>query len=332
VAGSVRSRDRYIGFVCLEVRSAPAGSADLDAIVGNIWTGRIIDDGSSSGSGKPGKRVAPTANVRIESDDGSETLTIGHRPSSGPTAGTTILLAGIDYCEFGVCPICIEEDRTSREHEPQSALGGQVRTLTCRRCNNLPRSRVEADLTDWCFKTWRNARVSNPKVLGRRRIPQLHVRQDGAGQFVLVPNGPVDPVVREMLAARLIQFEGHPPNPRRYRLAALKTRIPGRLSSPARDSHQRPCAADSRRPARSPRCNQTRRATRQCHSQLGRHGTQLRHATRAAAGVDEYAQPRFERLLRGVDFAGWDDGRPMGARPVAGLRSLWARSAIDRSG
>jgi hypothetical protein len=33
-----------------------------------------------------------------------------------------------------------------------------------------------------------------------------------------------------------------------------------------------------------------------------------------------------------VDFAGWDDGRPMGARPVAGLRSLWARSAIDRSG
>jgi hypothetical protein len=64
--------------------------------------------------------------------------------------------------------------------------------------------------------------VVNPQVLGKRRVAELLYRQTDDGQFVLVPAKPIDPAVRDMLAAGLLQIEGPPPDPRRYCLAALK--------------------------------------------------------------------------------------------------------------
>jgi hypothetical protein len=187
-----------------------------------VWSGRIVDDGSTPNASSRRKGVAPAAYLRIEAEDGSEGLTVGHQPPTNQSADRAVLVSEISYGGFLRCPICLDPTVTSREHVPQSSLGGQVRTSTCQRCNNLLGTRVEADLTDWCFNTWRNVRVDNPEVLGKRRIPALHYRQDETGKFALVATGPVEPAVSDMLAAGLIRLEVRPPQPRRYRLAALK--------------------------------------------------------------------------------------------------------------
>jgi hypothetical protein len=187
-----------------------------------VWTARVIEDDTAAKAIGSRKGVAPVSGLRIEAEDGSATLAISHAPPEGEPAVTATLLDEIGYFEFDQCPICLTADPTSREHVPQSGLGGQVKTLTCHTCNHLLGSRVEAELADWCFNIWRNLRVANPQVLGKRRVAELLYRQTDDGQFVLIPAKPIDPAVRDMLAAGLLQIEGPPPDPRRYCLAALK--------------------------------------------------------------------------------------------------------------
>lgn len=187
-----------------------------------MWEGRIVDDGyKSNAAGRP-KGVAPVARLRVESVTEAQSLDISHRPQPGQPARQATILYEIGHYEFPRCPICLDPTPTSREHVPQSALGGHIRTVTCHPCNNLLGSRVEADLTDWTFNTWRNVRVSNPEILGKRRVPELHYRQVDNGDFALIAAGRIDTVVSDMLAAGLIHLEVQPPQPRRYRLAALK--------------------------------------------------------------------------------------------------------------
>jgi hypothetical protein len=132
------------------------------------------------------------------------------------------LVRDIGPFQFDECPICLAPGPSSREHVPPASLGGEVRTRVCERCNNELGSRIEVSLLDWRDGAVRNARVAADNVPGRRRVERMLYRTAGAGEFVLVPDGRVDGSFRDMLASGEFRYAFAPPEPARYRLAALK--------------------------------------------------------------------------------------------------------------
>jgi hypothetical protein len=96
-----------------------------------------------------------------------------------------------------------------------------VKTLTCARCNNQL-GRFEAELTRWCFGELGAVRAEADVVVGKRRIPQVLLRWTDTGQYVLIVDERADPALRDMLRSGQFSLHISPPDPRRYRIAALK--------------------------------------------------------------------------------------------------------------
>ncbi len=150
-------------------------------------------------------------------------LSVVHRPRGEPDSYRLRNVIPIEYVAFDRCPICLEPNPTSREHVPQGAIGGRVMTKTCPSCNNDLGSRVEDELTDWYFDAVGRVRLANEDVVpGRRKIPRVLIRSTTADEFVLLVMGAIDDGVRQMLIAGQFEAEFAPPDPERYRIAALK--------------------------------------------------------------------------------------------------------------
>lgn len=81
-------------------------------------------------------------------------------------------------------------------------------------------TRVEDELTKWCFAALPNIRAEGPGVEGRRRVRSTHLRWSDKG-FVLVVEG-ADPAVKDMLTSGQITLDMLLPDRNRYQLAALK--------------------------------------------------------------------------------------------------------------
>jgi hypothetical protein len=196
-----------------------AGDSAADGYCRPMWSGTIREDGED-----PRRRGTPPAyRLLIEPEGGNgRQLSIRHgQPNRADDAKATFV-AEIPYREFAECPICREPGLASREHVPQGSIGGQVRTLTCSRCNNGLGSRLEAEFTDWCFDRLVHVGAEGGAVPGRRRIPRVYRRWTDEGQFLWVLDGQVDPVVREMLRDGGLSMFFRLPDPSRWRLAALK--------------------------------------------------------------------------------------------------------------
>ena len=184
------------------------------------WQGTITSSGRP-GEDRAGKGAVPARRVRVEGPEG-QALEFGHGPPPGAQAVRVRSVRNIGFHRFDVCPICLAGEPGTREHVPPSSLGGAVATLVCARCNNELGSRIEVALLDWRDGAVRGARASGGDVPGRRKIARLLNRATPDGRFVLVPDGRTDPTVRDMLAAGEVELTISPPDPRRYRLAALK--------------------------------------------------------------------------------------------------------------
>jgi hypothetical protein len=183
-----------------------------------VWIGKIEHPaaGAAVSKGTP-----PVSSLRITSEAGSEApLDIGlQRDADGQV--TAEVGRDIDFVRFPVCPICLTGDPDTREHVPHGAIGGQVKTLTCARCNNQL-GRFEAELTRWCFGELGSVRAEADVVVGKRRILQVLLRWTDGGEFVLIVDERADPAFRDMLRSGQFSMFISPPDPRRYRIAALK--------------------------------------------------------------------------------------------------------------
>lgn len=149
-------------------------------------------------------------------------LEFEHLPAEGSAAVRLDVVREIGFFRFDVCPICLAPDPTTREHVPPASLGGFVATLVCQRCNNELGSRIEVDLLDWRDGAVRGARVAADALPGQRRIERLLRRTTSDGEFVLIPDGRYEPRLSEMIGSGQFQLIFQPPDPARYRLAALK--------------------------------------------------------------------------------------------------------------
>src|SRR3954451_4231347 len=89
-------------------------------------------------------------------------------------------------------------------------------------CTNGLGSRVEAELIDWRDDALRHARTVSEEVLGARKLPRLLRRRTPDGRFVLMVDGPLHPDVKLMLQGQDFALQFTPPDPNRYKLAALK--------------------------------------------------------------------------------------------------------------
>lgn len=164
----------------------------------------------------------PLSNFRVD-ELGIE---VRHAPSEADVRIDAKVLAEIGYHEFDRCPICLAPGPTDREHLPPESMGGIVRTRTCVRCNNQLGSRVEDQLRSWYEDELRQSSFSSPEsgVPGRRAARRVFYRTTPTGEFVLsVMANKADPNIRQMLKhGKVVEYEYVPPDPRRYRIAALK--------------------------------------------------------------------------------------------------------------
>ena len=156
----------------------------------------------------------------MRGDDG-ELLEVVHAPHEGSTDHRFHIVRKIEGHYFDRCPICLSPEPTSAEHLPPAALGGRSMTRTCTRCNNDLR-RVEAELTDWRDNAFRHTTATSDAIVGARKLPRLLRRQTADGRFALVIDGPMHPDAEPMLKGPEFALQFVPPNPRLYKLAALK--------------------------------------------------------------------------------------------------------------
>lgn len=97
------------------------------------------------------------------------------RPHAFEAQVKTVLT--LDRVDFDWCPICLEPEPATGEHVPQSGLGGDVKTVTCRDCNSGLGSRIEASLLDWYHDALVDVRISCESISGqmqeRKGIPPI---------------------------------------------------------------------------------------------------------------------------------------------------------------
>jgi hypothetical protein len=156
----------------------------------------------------------------VRGDDG-ELLEVVHAPHAGSTDHRFQIVRGIEVHYFDRCPICLSPEPTSAEHLPPGALGGRSMTRTCTRCNN-DLGRVEAELTDWRDNAFRHTTATADGIVGARKLPRLLHRRTADGKFALIIDGPMHPDAEPMLKGPEFALQFVPPNPRLYKLAALK--------------------------------------------------------------------------------------------------------------
>jgi hypothetical protein len=188
---------------------------------GGAWQGVVADDSASLLTARPPKGRVPAGKVRVEGPAG-QVLAFGQRPPPGAPPVRVRGVRDIGFHRFGACPICLAPGPSTREHVPPAALGGTVATLVCGRCNNDLGSRIEVDLLDWRDDAVRRPRISGGTVPGPRRLERLLRRTAADGEFVLVPDGRADPALRDIIGSGEFDLTLAPPDPARYRLAALK--------------------------------------------------------------------------------------------------------------
>ncbi len=124
---------------------------------------------------------------------------------------------------FDMCPICGSTEDLTREHVPQRNLGGTVMTYTCRPCNNGLGSGVENELRHWFDDAIFDVRFSGGEVPGRRKVPRILLRPDSENRVGMIFDaGEIDPALDTILRSGAGQIEYGVPNPKVWRVAALK--------------------------------------------------------------------------------------------------------------
>ncbi len=153
--------------------------------------------------------------------DGDQRLEVLNGSADGASTVRFTVTREIEGHRFDRCPVCLTRGPGSAEHVPSAALGGQARTWTCEPCNN-GLGRIEAELIDWRDDALRHARATTDAVLGARKLPRLLRRRTPDGRFVLIIDGPMHPDAEPMLKGYEFSLQFKPPDPNRYKLAALK--------------------------------------------------------------------------------------------------------------
>jgi hypothetical protein len=156
----------------------------------------------------------------VRGDDG-ELLEVAHAPHEGSTDHRFHVVREIEGHYFDRCPICFSPEPTSAEHLPPAGLGGRSMTRTCTRCNN-DLGRIEAELIDWRDNAFRQTTATSDAIVGARKLPRLLHRRTADGEFALIIDGPMHPDAEPMLKGPEFALQFVPPNPRLYKLAALK--------------------------------------------------------------------------------------------------------------
>jgi hypothetical protein len=160
--------------------------------------------------------------VSIQMDDGSVLETRMPTPQGVKVSGG-LLPVDVEYFNFGECPICLVPSPSSREHVPPHSIGGNVRTLTCERCNNEFGSRFEPHLQTWYEKSLGWVRISGGDVPGRRNGGEYLYRETLTGELVFFQTGRSDPNFDRMIQGGKIEITFPAFNEKAFRLAALKT-------------------------------------------------------------------------------------------------------------
>lgn len=141
--------------------------------------------------------------MSVVSDDGAQRLDIGPAVSSGeePVFSTPYLAA--ERMVFDVCPICLSDDVTSKEHVGPKAIGGAYMTKTCARCNNELGSRLDKPLAEWTTSSYERMKVTSPLFPGPRNLKRVSTYATTAGQPVWFLRGDPGPDVRAAFASTL---------------------------------------------------------------------------------------------------------------------------------
>ena len=184
------------------------------------WTAQVRH---VAGRGSDDSRGLPPVNSMTVSRLGGPDLTFGPIQNEAAKSARVHVFGVPEPHNFGLCPICGAEEDLTREHVPQRDLGGTVMTYTCRPCNNGLGSRVEDELKHWFDDAIFDVRFSGGDVPGIRRAPRLLLRQSPIGELAMLEDkGKRDPSVGAMLASGSAQIQYRTPNPRVWRVAALK--------------------------------------------------------------------------------------------------------------
>lgn len=197
----------------------PGGAAASSARQGP-WSGEVL---AVTGRGSDETRgLPPVRSITLTGPDGQD-LTFEAGPVGTVTRRRVHVLGAPEPLEFDFCPICGSTDDLTREHVPQRDLGGTVMTLTCPPCNNGLGSRVENELRHWFDDAIFDVRFSGGDVQGNRRVPRILLRRDSEGRVgMLFDVGKVDPALEAILTSGTGQIHYSIPNPRVWRVAALK--------------------------------------------------------------------------------------------------------------
>jgi HNH endonuclease len=147
-----------------------------------VWQGEV-----KSATPFTKRAGAPLALLELRSADGAQRLTATQqRPAPDAEKITLSLIAELQYYDFGECPICGSPYADSREHVPNEALGGQIRTMTCARCNNEFGAKVEPHLDAYCSGRFEYVRFTTAGLRGKRSVPRVDMLTTDDGQFVLM--------------------------------------------------------------------------------------------------------------------------------------------------
>jgi hypothetical protein len=202
------------------VRQRTTGSVAVGCQTAAVWSG-MISQSEEGDSPRPRRGSIPARELMVRGDDG-QLLEVRNGPADGDTPAVQLtLVREIGRHRFDRCPICLTPDPGSEEHVPSAALGGRVLTSTCAPCNN-GLGRVEAELIDWRDDALRHTRATADAVRGARKLPRLLRRSTPDGQFVLIVDGSMHPDAEPMLKGHEFSLLLTPPDPNRYKLAALK--------------------------------------------------------------------------------------------------------------
>lgn len=160
--------------------------------------------------------------LSLQMDDGSVLETRMPTPQGVKVSGG-VLPVNFEYFNFGECPICLVPSPSSREHVPPHSIGGNVRTLTCERCNNEFGSRFEPHLQTWYERSLGRVRISGGDVPGRRNNGEYLYRETLTGELVLFQTGRSDLNFDRMIQGGRIEITFPEFNEKAFRLAAIKT-------------------------------------------------------------------------------------------------------------
>jgi len=182
-----------------------------------VWQGEVV-----SATPFTKRAGAPLTALELSSADGTETLrATQRRPAKDAEKITLTLIAELQNYEFGECPICRSPDANTKEHVPNAGIGGQVRTMTCARCNNELGTKVEPHLDAYCTGSFQYVRFRTPGLLGRRSVPRVDVRWTDDGEVVLMAR--LDPESHAALVqAKEFGLEFHEREMSRVNVAVLK--------------------------------------------------------------------------------------------------------------